>query len=1404
MLNSTGNSLTATSTLTQKLKEIRSNGNLKLLLEGNNNNDNLNSNKDNQNQNAQDRVQSQTQLQIQNQNAQDRVQSQTQLQIQQNQQQQSQTQDKPIDKVTLQVHCGLGFGDVTGFNVGGVDGRWEFFIAGEPLAQLSSAEHEAEKGQAVVSPQVFEMVKKHIIDYSELESGNVHIKAIQSCECQMPNRHNRICDMINIENRTRVIEILKQYIPTPCLKGMYDGEKWGNEMRTITTLFINLRGVNFNGEHALENVQTIVSEVESGLLRVEGILCRFSVDDKGTVILCAFGLPLFQHENDPLRAIQFSLDLRKRMTALGIESSIGISYGPAFCGMVGGKIRCEYTVHGTNVNLAARCMVAAKGIGILVEENVYNHVKKQVVWGESVSKVVKGFAKPKILYSVKGMSMRFIFQKDEEDMEGRQEEMKVLKGYLDKLCSTPPVGGSILIQGPAGYGKTALTYAFANMCANDTSDVCINVFWSVASETSHASPFHMWTGIFSHIFQLDYTDTPEEQLNKIREMVPENQQENIPLFKTLFPSLGGKATVEGVSAENKGYLLQELLFDTLKNAIDNLMSDNAGATFKKLRRAGSVVDPDKESNSEYDPTNVRIVLVLEDIHWADAGSLNFLTRCMTDLENVFFYLSGRPCSTGEIYYPFTPLINQTLTLMPLERCHIEEMIKKSENCAKVIDSLTDFLYEKSNGNPLYARELLNLLKNTQAMSTKEEGGIKVCKMEVNPEDVDVPDGIHALMIAKLDGMPPNVQLIVKVASVLGTRFSRDKIVNIAMKSTSFTEKDIYSFLTELEAQKVIQFSGDNGFPEYVFLSSLFREAVYNNLTQKTRKKIHNDIATYIEMTYEDYLEPYLHELAMHCEKADRIDDAFNYLHKAGYHFMEIRLYRDAIDEFEKLLKMADIVACQHRYDLARIHVLLGKAYLNIEELEPADSNFLLALGLLNYEPPTDTCHVIFDTFRLSHKPIIKIHPDDLLYIQDHEKYLSEKKPKTIDFSPTSDQEENEQDKDKEDFVNPVLLAAQAYESLITVCDLVDFKHGLHIRLCAYALASYQKCSPEFARAVIHLAELYSKDRKTREKAFLMMEQALDILKHLNHAETKIVIEYKSALMCMGICKIQRALELLNKANWISDFLRHDRWLIDCTILNSTYLIWSGDIDRACCDVEALKSFISDPLQYLRFFLNIILGRVFDIDKLYHSEDNKTQQLEQQFPNLGYPLAYGAIYAYTSLEQTDVAYGSAFDTLNKILVFMKEKDILSFIETIYVWLLFYEWWKCSVDCLLEDPVYNKQCVSIGKKCLDLIERYSKCFPFCLPMYCVCACIYNRVIGNKKAAIKFLNYYEDSKKVTQFPILECMALCEKVHFSTDSDIQHQCIEQATAIYEECHIIQLSHFIEKAGTSSNNPYE
>lgn len=143
----------------------------------------------------------------------------------------------------------------------------------------------------------------------------------------------------------------------------------------------------------LQKLQDAFSLVQKCIYEYEGTINKFLVDDKGSTVIAAFGLPPVTHENDPIRGILASLAICAALVKLDLKASVGITTGTALCGVVGHQgNRREYTVLGDIVNLSARLMQKAKSErgGVITDETTKNYTQDTLHFEERPEIMVKG------------------------------------------------------------------------------------------------------------------------------------------------------------------------------------------------------------------------------------------------------------------------------------------------------------------------------------------------------------------------------------------------------------------------------------------------------------------------------------------------------------------------------------------------------------------------------------------------------------------------------------------------------------------------------------------------------------------------------------------------------------------------------------------------------------------------------------------------------------------------------------------------------------------------------------------------------------------------------------------------------------------------------------------------------
>jgi class 3 adenylate cyclase len=310
--------------------------------------------------------------------------------------------DTGVDGVTLCLHIGVGCGNVTILQVGGVvppetkTPRFEYVIAGPPLEQISIAEPLAKNGETCISPQAWAYVHDSVQEGRILEDQpDFHILVqMDETKYTYPTVRNAAMER-DSRNEMRFalaeLPVLRRYIPSSVFKQIEGGTlTYVNEMRNIATIFISGSGVDVSTDEGSRVAQDLMSGVQRCCYAHEGTLNKYLVDDKGMLFLLVYGLPPMVHTDDPSRAVLACLDIVEVFRRLGLVGRCGVTTGRNYCGVVGSAKRMEYTVLGDTVNLAARLMANAGPLSVLVDEATHKLSKSHVKYTALEPIKVKG------------------------------------------------------------------------------------------------------------------------------------------------------------------------------------------------------------------------------------------------------------------------------------------------------------------------------------------------------------------------------------------------------------------------------------------------------------------------------------------------------------------------------------------------------------------------------------------------------------------------------------------------------------------------------------------------------------------------------------------------------------------------------------------------------------------------------------------------------------------------------------------------------------------------------------------------------------------------------------------------------------------------------------------------------
>ncbi len=805
--------------------------------------------------------------------------------------------------IRLACKVGIGAGEVATMLVGGVRERWELLVAGDPLVQMGRAEHHARPGEVVLSREAWALVGDRCVG-EPLDEGVVRLRATpepSASELASPS----------LEPATEAS--VRAFIPAAIRARLDAGQTaWLAELRRLTVLFVNLPLTDSDRPDALDRARRIVEIVQSSLYRHEGSLNKLSVDDKGTTLVAAMGLPPLSHRDDPRRAIQAARMIRQGLEKIGVECAIGIATGRVYCGEIGNDRRREYTIIGRVVNLSARIMQAAK-----------EH--QEILCDEETSKAARGCYQfeplpPRRLKNIEGPVALFRPLDaiapcgTARSTIGRAVEQATLASKLEALRQHQ--GGVVVIEGEAGIGKSQL---IAELVARATS-MGITALVGGGDAIERSTPYHAWRPIFQTLLGVDETTDRETRLTRVANWLGEQ-----PELKPLAPLLGAVLPLDLPENDLTTHMTGQVRFDNTNDLLIRLLK-RATARGPKL-------------------------VVVEDAHWLDSASWALALKVAREVGEVLLVVATRP-SGPDFPDEHQALLQAADDILRLGNLPAEDVLALA--CHRLgVDSLPpaaeELILQKSQGNPLYCEELSYTLRDA-GLLTFEAGHCRVTP-GVDLAAVGIPDKVEGIINDRIDRLAPSHQLALKVASVIGRLFA----VRI-LRDVYPIEPDRERLPQDLDSlSRLDLILRDEPEPDlaYLFRHVITRDVVYDLLPFSQRRKLHHAVAEWYERTLAGDLSPYYPLLAHHWSLAGDDNRAVDYLEKAGEEALRGGAYREAVDFLDRALA----IHAQSRPGLdpereARWEYQLGEAHLSLGHLVQSREHAGRALSLLGRPIPS--------------------------------------------------------------------------------------------------------------------------------------------------------------------------------------------------------------------------------------------------------------------------------------------------------------------------------------------------------------------------------------------------------------------------------------------------------------------
>jgi class 3 adenylate cyclase/tetratricopeptide (TPR) repeat protein len=686
-------------------------------------------------------------------------------------------------------------------------------------------------------------------------------------------------------------------------RGAMEGER-----KQVTVLFTDVSGFTAMSEKLdPEDVHAIMDRAFEIILdtvhRYEGTINQFLGDG----VMALFGAPI-AHEDHAQQALRAALGVQSGLAPLrdevrrahGVEFRVrvGINTGLVVVGAIGKDLRMDYTAVGDTTNLAARILNIAQSGQCALSAHTHRLTEGFFTFDDLGDFTVKGKTEPVRVYAVTSeMRGRTRLEVSKErgltPLVGRDaEKARLLSAFQRAVEGT---GTIVALVGEPGVGKSRLLYEVVHQVERHEG----GILELEATCLSHgrSMPYHPVLDLLRRY--LDVGDAaPEEQVRR---------------------RIGEELERAGLATEEASLLLAYFLGlavppEFLVRMQGAQRKEKTHHLLRDLICRASASRP--------------VVIVVENLHWADPSSEEFLALLAEAVPRyrILLVLSTRP---GPIAW--LPAVAETIALSGLGAGEVQGMILALLSATRVSEDLLKVLLEKSEGNPLYMEEILRQLRETDGIVS--DGG----EARLRSGDVTVPETIHDLIAARIDRLAEPLKQTLQPASVVGRQFVVPLLTRVADGNGEIVER-----LGHLQALDFVFLAERQPDLVYSFKHALTQEVVYAGLLERRRRVYHAAVGHGLEQMYAERLGDVVELLAYHFGRSAEAEKAVDYAILAAEKAQRRWANTEALVHFEAALKrlgaMPDTEPNQRRridaiVKQAEVKFALGRHAEHVQALE---------------------------------------------------------------------------------------------------------------------------------------------------------------------------------------------------------------------------------------------------------------------------------------------------------------------------------------------------------------------------------------------------------------------------------------------------------------------------------------
>jgi class 3 adenylate cyclase len=603
------------------------------------------------------------------------------------------------------------------------------------------------------------------------------------------------------------------------------------ERKVVTVLFADIVGSteligDKDPEHALDTLAPALERMGDAVNRFHGTIMR----SMGDGLMVIFGVPHAQ-EDHALRASQAALEMVQTSRENGITLRVGLHSGEIVAGLPD-KFTREQSVYGAAVHLASRLEHMAQPGDICVTESTFRLVQSHCDGRPLGHQDVKGFPRPVGVYRLVGMKASRTPFRDAVigAYRGRDAELALLHEAF--AGAERGNGRAIGISAPPGLGKSRLCFEFGKVARGRL----VPVLEARASPYDHSGPLQPLVEFFRTYFRITSADDPETARSKIASRI-----------EAAVPDLMDDVAV---LAEFLGIADRQSPPSTLD---------------PKVRHARLI---NLVSSLVRDGTRTPSVIIIEDIHWLDEASIEFVSALVrvAPLSRALLILTYRssfqaPWRDGQGFQEIRLEELRDEDVSALTRDLIGDHPSSHAICGRIV--------ERSGGNPFFAEELIRSLVDSGELDgrpghyTAMEGALAET----------LPATVQTVIGARIDRLLPADKEVLQIGATIGREFP----VSVLAEVTRAAGDELAGILDRLSQVELVQgVTLENEQDRFAFRHPLIQEVAYAMQLRTRRLELHSAVAKALERFHHNQLSEYADLIAYHFEAARDLASAAIY------------------------------------------------------------------------------------------------------------------------------------------------------------------------------------------------------------------------------------------------------------------------------------------------------------------------------------------------------------------------------------------------------------------------------------------------------------------------------------------------------------------------------------------------